>query len=70
MNKKEFQTEMLLYTAKRLNKSQFKDHARNEQLAYQLGIAIGMLWDLADSDSYNHKKILYTLYPELKQMKK
>lgn len=69
MNKKEFQTAMLLYTAEQLNKSQFKDHARNEQLAYQLGIAIGMLYDLADADSYNYKKILYTLYPELKNKK-
>jgi hypothetical protein len=69
MNKKEFQTAMLLYTAKRLNETEFKDQERTVQLAYQLGIAIGLLYDLADADSYNYKRILYTLHPELKNKK-
>ncbi len=69
MNKKEFQKELLLYTAKRLNETDFKDQERTVQLAYQLGIAIGLLWDLTDADSYNYKRILYTLHPELKNKK-
>jgi hypothetical protein len=69
MNKKEFQKELLLYTAKRLNETDFKDQERTVQLAYQLGIAIGLLYDLTDADSYNYKRILYTLHPELKNKK-
>ena len=69
MNKKEFQKELLLYTAKRLNETDFKDQERTVQLAYQLGIAIGLLYDLVDADSYNYKRILYTLHPELKNKK-
>jgi hypothetical protein len=69
MNKKEFQKEILLYTAKRLNETDFKDQERSLQLAYQLGVAIGLLYDLVDADSYNYKRILYTLYPELKPKK-
>jgi hypothetical protein len=69
MTKQEFQTAMLLYTAKRLNETEFKDQERTLQLAYQLGIAIGLLYDLAEADSYNYKRILYTLYPELKNKK-
>jgi hypothetical protein len=69
MTKKEFQTAILVYTAKRLNETDFKDQERTLQLAYQLGIAIGLLYDLAEADSYNYKRILYTLYPELKNKK-
>jgi hypothetical protein len=69
MTKKEFQTAMLIYTAKKLNETDFKDQERTVQLAYQLGIAIGLLYDLAEADSYNYKRILYTLYPELKNKK-
>jgi hypothetical protein len=69
MTKQEFQKELLLYTEKRLAASEHSDRERNVQLAYQLGIAIGLLWDLTDADSYNYKRILYTLHPELKNKK-
>ncbi len=69
MTKQEFQTALLLYTQKRLNNTVHRDQERTVQMAYQMGIMIGMLYDLAESDSYNYKKILYTLYPELKNKK-
>ena len=69
MTKQEFQTAMLLYTAKRLNETEFKDQERTLQLAYQMGVMISILYDLAEADSYNYKRILYTLYPELKNKK-
>ena len=66
MTKQEFQKEILLYTGKRLAASEHTDRARSVQIAYQLGIVIGLLYDLSQADSYNYKRILYTLYPELK----
>lgn len=69
MTRHEFQKELLLYTEKRLAASEHLDKERSVQLAYQLGVVIGLLYDLADSDSYNYKKILYTLHPELKNKK-
>jgi hypothetical protein len=69
MNKKDFQTAMLLYLQKRLNETDHKGQERTVQMAYQMGVLIGMLYDLADADSYNYNKIIYTLYPELKNKK-
>ena len=69
MTKQEFQTAVLLYTQKRLAASDHSNRERTQQLAYQLGVVIGMLYDLAEADSYNYKRILYTLYPELKPKK-
>jgi hypothetical protein len=64
MSKKQFQSELLAYTHKRLNDSAYKDQERSVQLAYQMGILIGLLYDLAESDNYNAGKIKHTLYPE------
>jgi hypothetical protein len=69
MTKQEFQKEILLYTGNRLAASDYSNRERTQQLAYQLGVVIGMLYDLSQADSYNYKRILYTLYPELKPKK-
>ena len=66
MNKQEFQRELILYTRKRLNETEYATKDPSIQRAYQMGVLMGLLYDLADADSYNYKRILYTLYPELK----
>jgi hypothetical protein len=70
MNKQEFQKALIEYTHKRVTAAGYSNKEHTVQMAYQMGILIGMLYDLADSDSYNYKKILYTLYPELKEKNK
>jgi hypothetical protein len=61
MNKKQFQQELLIYTEKRLNETDYRGRERNIQLAYQLGVVIGLLYDLADADNYNYNRIAKTL---------
>lgn len=62
MDKREFQTVMLTYLQKRLSETDLHSKERTVQMA----VLMSMLYDLADADSYNYKRILYTLYPELK----
>ena len=66
MNKAEFQKDLLEYTHILLTQSRYADAERSQQLCYQMGILLSMLTDLADADSYNYKRILYTVYPELR----
>ncbi len=66
MNKAQFQKELLAYTHSLLIQSQYADAERSQQLCYQMGVLLSMLTDLADADSYNYKRILYTVYPELR----
>ena len=66
MTKQEFQKALIEYTHKRVTAAGYSNREHTQQMAYQMGVVIGMLYDLAESDSYNYKKILYTLYPELK----
>ena len=70
MNKAQFQQDLLAYTHSLLTQSQYADSERSVQLVYQLGILLSLLTDLADCDSHNYKRILYTVHPELKPKSK
>ena len=66
MDKADFTRSLLAYTHSLLIQSQYADSERSIQLCYQMGIILSLLADLADADSYNYKRILYTVHPELK----
>lgn len=66
MNRQQFQRELLEYTHSLLVQSQYSDAERSVQLSYQMGILLSLLTDLADCDSYNYKRILYRVHPELR----
>jgi hypothetical protein len=69
MDKADFTRSLLAYTHSLLIQSQYADSERSIQLCYQMGIILSLLADLADADSYNYKRILYTVHPELKPKK-
>jgi hypothetical protein len=66
MDRADFTRGLLEYTHSLLIQSQYADSERSVQLAYQMGIMLSLLADLAAADSYNYKRILYTVHPELK----
>ena len=69
MDKADFTRSLLAYTHSLLIQSQYADSERSIQLCYQMGIMLSLLADLAEADSYNYKRILYTVHPELKPKK-
>ena len=69
MDKADFTRSLLAYTHSLLIQSQYADSERSIQLCYQMGIMLSLLADLAEADSHNYKRILYTVHPELKPKK-
>ena len=64
--KTDIQRELLAYTHLRLGVSRHAGKDSSTQLLYQMGILIGMLSELADSDSHTYKQLLYKIHPELR----